>query len=117
MGVLKQSDRQCSFDEHGAGVQPLLHGHHPDTCLDITFKDGPLNRTSSPPSGQQRAMTVPTAQWRLKQHLRRQNLSESHHNRQVSSEIGQLLLTGKIPTDFFRGVNGKIKFQRSRFHR
>ena len=53
MGILVQTDRQLAFQQNGTGVQTFLHRHHTDTGLLISLEQGPLDRSGSPPAGQQ----------------------------------------------------------------
>ena len=116
MGVFKQSDLERAFHQDWTGVQSFLHRHHSNAGLIITFENGPLNRASSAPSGQERSMAVPAPHGGLLQHFGWKKLPEGNHHREVSIEIGKLLLTGMIPSDFFRSENLQIEFKSSSFH-
>ena len=83
-GVLQQLDLKGTLEQHRPRIEPRLHRHDADTGLGITLHQAPLNRPSTPPARQQRAVAVPAAQGRLLQHLRRQQLSKGHHNREIS---------------------------------
>ena len=80
MGIVLKPDAQSAFQQHRTGVQAFLHGHHADAGFRITVEDRPLNWGRPAPARQQRTVTVPTPQWRLFQHLERQDLAEGHHH-------------------------------------
>ena len=116
MGIVLKPDAQSAFQQHRTGVQAFLHGHHADAGFRITVENRPLNRGRPPPARQQRTVTVPTPQWRLFQHLERQDLAEGHHHRCISLEGCQLRLAVRIFLDPFRREHRQVEVQGLLFH-
>ncbi|MNY21101.1 hypothetical protein D3C86_1546230 [compost metagenome] len=86
IGRLVGADRGACLQEHGAGIQALLHLHGGDPGLGVAVQDGPLDRGGAAIAGQERGVDVDAAEGRQVQDRLRQDLAVGDDHDEVGGQ-------------------------------